>query len=111
MNQVELNCFNEKTLSLSWKYFCLDFREKKNWLSIQKAIPELDSTNYGLLMGLYSSLFYVPGMLVIGGVTDRVNRKNLILASGIVGGVLCALNYFANSLTLLIILKVTHGFV
>ena len=60
-------------------------------------------------MGLYSSLLYVPGMLIIGGVTDKINRKYLILFSGIIGGVLCALNFFANTLEILIVLKIFHG--
>ena len=75
------------------------------------SIPDLDGTNYSLLMGFYSSLLYVPCMLFVGGVTDKVNRKNLILLSSIFGGILCSLNYFAYNLNFLIIIKVFHGFV
>ena len=75
------------------------------------SIPDLDGTNYGLLMGFYSSLLYVPCMLVVGGITDKVNRKNLILLSSISGGLLCSLNYFAYNLNFLIMIKVSHGFI
>lgn len=82
-----------------------------NYLSITKSLPELDGKQYGLLMGFYNTLFYAPMTLIIGGYTDKINRKNLIMISCIFGSTITILNAWAQSVNHLIILKIISGFI
>ncbi len=49
-------------------------------------------------MGFYNSVLYAPMTLLVGGFTDKVNRKNLILASCFVGGFATLANAFVVNL-------------
>ena len=49
--------------------------------------------------------------LIVGGYTDKVNRKNLVLGSCFVGGFATLANAFATNLDTIIILRVIMGFV
>ena len=58
-------------------------------------VPTLTDSNYGGLASLSQSLTFAPCTLIAGGITDKVNRKNLVLLTGILGGLSTAGNYFA----------------
>lgn len=62
-------------------------------------------------MGFYNSLCYAPVTLIIGGYTDKINRKNLILISCLFGSIVTILNAWATKLEHLIVLKVCFGFI
>lgn len=70
----------------------------------------MDGKTYGLLMGAYNSLFYAPMTLIIGGYTDKINRKNLILISCILGSTVTCLNAMVRDINDLIYLKIVSGF-
>jgi len=55
----------------------------------------LTPSKFGTLAGIWQTLAYAPCTLIAGGITDRVNRKNMVLISGIIGGLSSAGNYFA----------------
>ena len=61
-------------------------------------------------MGLYNSMLYAPMTLLVGGFTDKVNRKNLILGSCMLGGVVTFSNAWTNNLDVIIILRIAMGF-
>lgn len=94
-----------------WKNYCKQLKDKGEFLSIMKSIDGLDGQQYGLLMGFYNTLCYAPVTLIIGGYTDKINRKNLILISCIFGSCITILNSWATKIDHLIILKVMNGFV
>jgi len=62
-------------------------------------------------MGAYNTLFYAPMTLIIGGYTDKINRKNLILISCILGSTVTCLNALARNVNDLIVLKIISGFI
>ncbi len=62
-------------------------------------------------MGFYNTLFYAPMTLIIGGYTDKINRKNLIMISCIFGSIITILNAWARSVNDLIFLKIISGFI
>lgn len=69
-----------------------------------------NSEQFGLLMGVYNSMLYAPMTLLVGGFTDKVNRKNLILSSCFVGGFFTLANAFVSDIKLIIALRITMGF-
>lgn len=63
-----------------------------------------------MLMGFYNSLLYAPMTLIVGGFTDRINRKNIILSSCFIGGFVTLANAFISDITIFTILRVAMGF-
>ena len=74
-------------------------------------MPGLDGTQYGLLMGFYNTICYAPMTLIIGGYTDKINRKNLILISCIFGSTVTIITAWARNVNDLIVLKIISGFI
>ena len=61
-------------------------------------------------MGPYNSMLYAPMTLLVGGFTDRVNRKNLILGSCFIGGFVTLANAFTDNIYVIIGLRIAMGF-
>jgi MFS family permease len=62
-------------------------------------------------MGVYNSVLYAPMTLLVGGFTDKVNRKNLILSSCFVGGFFTLANAFVTDINYIIVLRISMGFI
>lgn len=61
-------------------------------------------------MGGYNSMLYAPMTLLVGGYTDKVNRKNLILSSCFIGGFVTLANAYTTNLSVVIGLRIAMGF-
>lgn len=76
-------------------------------------VPALaEGSNYGTLVGFWNSVSYAPLTLIAGGITDKVNRKNMIFISCFFGGLCTCGNYFAarpNGMYILISMRVANG--
>jgi len=67
----------------------------KTFYDIIADVPSLTPSKFGTLAGIWQTLCYAPCTLIAGGITDKVNRKNLVLFTSIIGGLSTAGNYFA----------------
>jgi MFS family permease len=85
----------------------------KTYYDIVADVPELaEGSNYGTLVGFWNSVSYAPLTLIAGGITDKVNRKNMIFTSCFFGGVCTCANYFAarpDGMYVLISMRVANG--
>jgi MFS family permease len=81
---------------------------------IRTDVPGLnDDTKYGLLVGFWNTITFLPAVIIAGGITDKVNRKNMIFITGLLGGLATCGNYFAfrhNGLYVLQAMRAANGF-
>ena len=62
---------------------------------IRTDIPDLNDGNIGTLIGFWNTITFAPATIIAGGITDKVNRKNMIFITGFLGGLATGANYFA----------------
>ena len=80
---------------------------------IRTDVPDLTDDNIGTLIGFWNTVTFAPATIIAGGITDKVNRKNMIFITGFFGGVATWLNYFAardDGLYVLIAMRAANGF-
>jgi MFS family permease len=75
----------------------------------------LTASTFGSLVSVWQTLAFAPCTLIAGGITDKVNRKNLVLITSILGGLSTAGNYFAagnqSGYTILVVMRfINSGF-
>ena len=87
--------------------------DNTKFYDITRDVPALNAgSNYGTLVGFWNSVTYAPLTLIAGGITDKVNRKNMIFTSCFFGGICTCANYFAvgeNGLYVLIVMRALNG--
>jgi len=63
---------------------------------IRTDVPALSDDNIGTLIGFWNTITFAPATVIAGGITDKVNRKNMIFITGFLGGVATSLNFYAD---------------
>jgi MFS family permease len=87
--------------------------DELTFYDITADVPALRAgSNYGTLVGFWNSITYAPLTLIAGGITDKVNRKNMIFISCFFGGICTCANYYAarpQGLYILISMRALNG--
>jgi MFS family permease len=91
--------FNWSRNLISEAYGFAGVNDNTKGFDIRADVPQLTDETSGTLFGFWNTITFLPAVLIAGGITDKVNRKNMIFITGFLGGLATCGNYFAVSTT------------
>jgi MFS family permease len=89
--------------------FGVEGLKDKDEYNIALAIENYNPTNYGILVGPAFNILNGVIVLFTGGLTDKVNRRNMICVACLLWGFVTFLNSFCSTFFQLLVLRMCLG--
>ena len=100
--------WHRKVLNYAYGYTGIGTTANNAIYEISTAYPQLDAW-YGLLQGLIYTLPYASAGLIVGKMSDNVNRSVLLGTVVILASLTMGISGFVNSFAVLALMRIFHG--